>query len=275
MPATSMRMGFPMKTGPRLPLQRTPATPRLSCSSTRRLPAISGAGRGSCRTLACASTMMARGMTRLWGVGSGRHQAPRPIQPPEAGALSGRSRSGLVPVHRVRRAHRGSSRHAAPALRRAVLPRSIRTCRSRMWRTMDDTLPACWRGWRSSRRSVSSFGVLAVLLAIVGVDGMMSWSVAERRREIAIRLCARRLREELWTWRWRRVVALGRPWDSAAACSFAPLAAQALTGLLYGIRPNRPRPRWPEPPSRLRSSRSWAAIVPVRPGASARIEPRR
>ena len=106
-----------------------------------------------------------------------RHQAPRPVEPPEAGALSGRH-AAVVPVHRVRRAHRGGSRTRPCPLSVAPLLRSIRTCRSRTCGRWTITLPARWRDQRSSSTLVSSFGALAVLLAIVGVYGMMSWSVA-------------------------------------------------------------------------------------------------
>jgi putative ABC transport system permease protein len=86
---------------------------------------------------------------------------------------------------------------------------------------------------------VSSFGVLAVLLAIVGVYGMMSWSVAERRREIAIRMALGASRPEMLGMVLRRAVALAAV-GIGGGLFLAPLAAQVLTGLLYGIRPTDP-----------------------------------
>jgi ABC-type antimicrobial peptide transport system permease subunit len=78
-----------------------------------------------------------------------------------------------------------------------------------------------------------------VLLALVGVYGMMSWSVAERRREIAIRMALGASRPGMLAMVFRRAIVLAAL-GIAGGLVIAPLAAQVLTGLLYGIRPTDP-----------------------------------
>ncbi len=83
------------------------------------------------------------------------------------------------------------------------------------------------------------FGVLAALLAVLGLYGVLSYTIARRRNEIGIRLalgadpgavCQMVLRDGA------RLVALGL----AAGIVPAALAARAATALLYGITPGDP-----------------------------------
>ena len=127
---------------------------------------------------------------------------------------------------------------SVPSLRRAVAAIDPDLPLSNV-RTMDDHIARALARPAFLSTLVSSFGVLAVLLAIVGVYGMMSWSVAERRREIAIRMALGASRPEMLGMVLRRAVALAA-FGIGGGLFFAPLAAQVLTGLLYGIRPTDP-----------------------------------
>lgn len=86
---------------------------------------------------------------------------------------------------------------------------------------------------------VAIYGSLAILLAAVGIFGLLSFSVGERRREIGIRMALGAQRESIL----RRVVGEGmRPVALGAALGLfaAFLAGGLLEGFLYGVRPNDP-----------------------------------
>ena len=55
-------------------------------------------------------------------------------------------------------------------------------------KTMDDHIARVLARPRFVSMLVTSFGALALVLAVIGIYGVMSWSVNERRREFAIRL---------------------------------------------------------------------------------------
>ena len=106
-------------------------------------------------------------------------------------------------------------------------------------RTLDDVL----RGSLTSRRvaaiAVGSFGLLALILASLGLYGLQSYVVAERSREIGVRMAlgadGRRvvrlvLRQGI------RVAALGAVLGIPLAVGAGRVAAQAL----YGVRPEDP-----------------------------------
>jgi ABC-type antimicrobial peptide transport system permease subunit len=81
---------------------------------------------------------------------------------------------------------------------------------------------------------VGSFGGLALLLAVVGVYGVMAWSVTQRAREMAIRMAlgargADILRLVLSKAAW--IAAIG----IAAGLAGAFASARVLEGMLFGI----------------------------------------
>jgi ABC-type antimicrobial peptide transport system permease subunit len=81
---------------------------------------------------------------------------------------------------------------------------------------------------------VGSFGGLALLLAVVGVYGVMAWSVTQRTREMAIRMAlgaraADILRLVLSKAAW--IAAIG----IAAGLAGAFASARVLEGMLFGI----------------------------------------
>jgi putative ABC transport system permease protein len=87
---------------------------------------------------------------------------------------------------------------------------------------------------RAMSAVVGSFGVLALLLAVVGVYGVMAWSVAQRTREMAIRMAlgargADILRLVLGKAAWIAGVGV------AVGLGGAVASARALEGMLFGI----------------------------------------
>jgi len=106
-------------------------------------------------------------------------------------------------------------------------------------RTMDDHIAHALARPAFLSTLVSSFGGLALVLALVGVYGMMSWSVAERRQEIAIRVALGATRSGMLAMVLRRALLLSAV-GIAAGLLITPFAARGLTGLLFGIRPSDP-----------------------------------
>jgi predicted permease len=106
-------------------------------------------------------------------------------------------------------------------------------------RTQDEQIAANLRQERIFATLTSGFGVLALVLACVGVYGVMAYSVAQRTNEIGIRLAlgAQRgrvrgmiLRESAW------IAVAG----IAAGLGAALAMARAVKSMLYGIAPNDP-----------------------------------
>jgi predicted permease len=174
-------------------------------------------------------------MTVVGVVGDIRHLGPSsPPRPELYQAVTQRSFPFIAFVVRTE----ADPYTSVPSLRRAVAAIDPDLPLSNV-RTMDDHIARALARPAFLSTLVSSFGVLAVLLAIVGVYGMMSWSVAERRREIAIRMALGASRPEMLGMVLRRAVALAAV-GIGGGLFLAPLAAQVLTGLLYGIRPTDP-----------------------------------
>jgi len=76
---------------------------------------------------------------------------------------------------------------------------------------------------------ISAFGLLALTLSIVGIDGVMAYSVAQRTREIAIRSALGARRSDVLA-----LVLAKALWLSAAGVSLGVLASWALTSVLAG-----------------------------------------
>jgi predicted permease len=106
-------------------------------------------------------------------------------------------------------------------------------------RSMDDVLSDSIKDPRFLMLLVGSFGVLAAALAGIGIYGVVSYSVTQRRREIGIRaalgaqpgtLLALLLRESML------LIAVGVTLGSIGAW----MLTQLLSGLLYGVGPRDP-----------------------------------
>jgi putative ABC transport system permease protein len=90
---------------------------------------------------------------------------------------------------------------------------------------------------RTSTIVVAAFAVLALLLAAVGLYGVMAYSVAQRTHEIGIRVALGAKRADLLRLVLRsgmKVVILGEVLGLAAAL----LLTRLLSGLLFGVSPS-------------------------------------
>jgi ABC-type antimicrobial peptide transport system permease subunit len=83
---------------------------------------------------------------------------------------------------------------------------------------------------------LSTFAVLALMLAAIGVYGVISYAVLQRRQEIGIRVALGATREgvmRLMLQQLARMILLG----SAAGLVLAVALSGVLSGLLYGVKP--------------------------------------
>lgn len=106
-------------------------------------------------------------------------------------------------------------------------------------RTMADLRSASVADRRFVVRLVGSFALLALVLTAVGVYGVMALSVAERRREMGIRLALGAHRRRLMGMVLRQALALagaGGAGGMALALALSPLMASQL----YGVSPRDP-----------------------------------
>ena len=86
---------------------------------------------------------------------------------------------------------------------------------------------------------LSAFGVLAVILAAIGMYGVMSYSVMQRTAEIGIRIALARGGNRLLAWCWGK--------GSRLACAgivigliAAFMATRLMARFLYGVQPTDP-----------------------------------
>ena len=106
-------------------------------------------------------------------------------------------------------------------------------------RTMDERRHSALASRRFTSLLLSVFGAAALLLAIQGIVGVLSYSVAQRRREIGIRMALGAAPSDVFG------VVLGRALRlTAAGLGLGIAAALGLTrllgGLLYGVTPTDP-----------------------------------
>ncbi len=105
--------------------------------------------------------------------------------------------------------------------------------------TMEEILSGSLAPRRLTLVLMGAFAVLALLLAAVGIHAVLSYSVAERRREIGIRLAlgaSPRRVLALVVGRGMRLVSVGVVLGLAAAL----VASRLLRGLLFGVTPTDP-----------------------------------
>ena len=84
-----------------------------------------------------------------------------------------------------------------------------------------------------------SVGAVALMLAMIGVYGLTAHSVAQRRREIGIRMALGAMRGQVLRMTVRRSMLLTAA-GSVVGLGLAAAVAQLLTGLLYGVSPVDP-----------------------------------
>ena len=106
-------------------------------------------------------------------------------------------------------------------------------------RTQDAQIAATMRNERILAGLTSGFGVLALLLACVGIYGVMAYSVAQRTNEIGIRLALGAQPMQV-----RGMVLRESTWITLAGIAAGVAGSIACTRLvrsmLYGVRPNDP-----------------------------------
>ena len=103
-------------------------------------------------------------------------------------------------------------------------------------KTMDEHIARALARPRFVSTLVTAFGALALTLAIVGIYGVMSWSVAERTREFAIRLALGVRGPVLVRSVLARALALAAV-GIAGGLAGARAATGVLAGMLYGVQP--------------------------------------
>jgi ABC-type antimicrobial peptide transport system permease subunit len=104
-------------------------------------------------------------------------------------------------------------------------------------RTQQEQIDASMQQERIIAVLTASFGMLALVVACVGVYGVMAYSAAQRTTEIGIRMALGALPRQVLT-----IVLREGTWISAAgiACGIGGsiLAAQLVQSLLYGLKAN-------------------------------------
>jgi putative ABC transport system permease protein len=133
----------------------------------------------------------------------------------------------------------GDARAAIPMIRRAVAELDPALPLAKV-NTMDEHIATKLSRPRFLSTLVTAFGLLAATLAMVGIYGVMSWSVAERRQEFAIRLAlGQRGRALIFVVLKKAAVLAGT--GIALGLAGASAATRALQGMLYGIEPTDPQ----------------------------------
>jgi predicted permease len=106
-------------------------------------------------------------------------------------------------------------------------------------RTIDEQIGLSLKTERLVASLSAVFGALATALAVIGLYGVMAYSIARRRREIGIRVALGALQSDVLWMVMQQVVVL-----SGAGLAVGGLLAFALSGLirsqLYGLQPHDP-----------------------------------
>lgn len=106
-------------------------------------------------------------------------------------------------------------------------------------RAMSENLEPEYRPWRLAATLFTAFGVLALIVALVGVYSTVSYSVSQRTHEFGVRVAlGARVADvlSLVVGEGLRVVALG----VAVGVALALAAGKLISALLYGVEPSDP-----------------------------------
>jgi predicted permease len=106
-------------------------------------------------------------------------------------------------------------------------------------RGMADLIADRMAGFRLSAAVMSSFGAIALLLAGIGVFGLINYSVAQRRRELGVRAALGASRGELYALVLREALLLSGIGVAAGLVAAFP-AARLIRSQLYGVAPSDP-----------------------------------
>jgi putative ABC transport system permease protein len=105
--------------------------------------------------------------------------------------------------------------------------------------SMNDVLDRSLASRRFSADLVGGFAGLAVLLASIGIYGLLAYIVGQRSREIGIRMALGARREDILRMFLRKGVALAGM-GIVAGVAFAASTASMMASLLYGVHPHDP-----------------------------------
>ena len=105
--------------------------------------------------------------------------------------------------------------------------------------SMDDILDRSLASRRFSADLVGGFAGLAVLLASIGIYGLLAYMVSQRSREIGIRMALGARRDDILRMFLRKGVALAGL-GIVAGLAFSAATASMMASLLYGVRPHDP-----------------------------------
>jgi putative ABC transport system permease protein len=105
--------------------------------------------------------------------------------------------------------------------------------------SMNDVLDRSLASRRFSADLVGGFAGLAVLLASIGIYGLMAYMVGQRSREIGLRIALGARRDDILKLFLRKGVALAGVGIVAGVVVSASTASM-MASLLYGVRPHDP-----------------------------------
>jgi putative ABC transport system permease protein len=105
--------------------------------------------------------------------------------------------------------------------------------------SMNDVLDRSLSSHRFSADLVGGFAGLAVLLASIGIYGLLAYMVGQRSREIGIRMALGARREDIMRMFLHRGVVLAGV-GVVAGLVFSASSASVMASLLYGVRPHDP-----------------------------------
>jgi len=152
----------------------------------------------------------------------------------------------LIPYQETDTTRRVDILFKTPGALRAVLP-EVRRAVERLdstqppyeVRTLEDALAESIAPFRFDLLLLGTFAASAVLLALIGIYGVMSYSVTQRTREIGVRIALGARRGEIarmMLWQAMTVAFAGIAVGTAAALTLTRL----ITELLYDVKPNDP-----------------------------------
>jgi predicted permease len=105
--------------------------------------------------------------------------------------------------------------------------------------SMNDILDRSLVSRRFSADLVGGFAALALLLASIGIYGLLAYMVGQRSREIGLRMALGARREDILKMFLRKGVALAGV-GIVAGVVVSALTSSAMASLLYGVRPHDP-----------------------------------
>jgi putative ABC transport system permease protein len=123
-----------------------------------------------------------------------------------------------------------------PAVRQAIWSLDKNQPLARI-RTMDEIVNSQLSTSSQSTALLGAFAVLALLLAALGIYGVLSYAVTQRTEEIGVRMALGATSREIMLSFGRRGLSLTLT-GLAAGLVLAAMASRLMTTLLYGVRPD-------------------------------------